>query len=82
MRSIIHILVFVVGLGVGVVWGVHHPQAAENVDLRIEKEVAQAKLDLLNRFKNDDPKAAANYQQDVNDAQSKLDEANKALNNQ
>jgi hypothetical protein len=82
MRSIIHILVFVVGVGVGVIWGVHHPQAAQNVDLRIQKEVAEGKIDVLNKLIAENPKNTAAYQQMEADAQQKLDAANKALNDQ
>ena len=82
MKLISHLVIFVVGAGVGMAWGVHHPQAAQNLDLRIQKEVAQTKVDLLHRFASDDPNAAAKYQQEAKDAQQKLDDANKQLANQ
>jgi len=82
MKFILHIVIFAVGAGAGVVWGVHHPQAAQNVDLRIQKEVSQAKVELLNKFISENPKSAASYQQMATDAQKKLDDANQQLNSQ
>jgi hypothetical protein len=82
IKLITHLLIFVIGAGVGMAWGVHHPQEAQNLDLRIQKEVAQAKVDLLHRFMTDNPKAASTYQQEADDAQKKLDDANQQLGNQ
>ena len=56
--------------------------AAQNVDLRIQKEVSQAKVELLNKFISENPKSAASYQQMATDAQKKLDDANQQLNSQ
>jgi hypothetical protein len=82
MKLISHLVIFVVGGFLGMAWGLHHPQEAQNIDLKVQKEVAQAKVDLIHRFEADDPNAAAKYQQEAQDAQQKLDDANKALSSQ
>lgn len=52
-----HLVVFVVGAGVGVWWGVHHPEQAQNLaaveQAKIEQAIAQGKQQALQAVQTD-----------------------------
>lgn len=69
MRTLIHLIVLIVGFLGGIYVGVHFPQQAQNVEQirkqeqdklapQIEQAVAKAKIDLLNRFLNNSQTAS------------------------
>lgn len=47
MKFLSHVLIFLVGAGVGVWWGVSHPAAAQDVTARERAAAVQAKIDVL-----------------------------------
>ena len=57
MKLISHLLILMVGAGLGIWWGVNHPEAAQNVAAneeqqaaKIQAAVSQEKIKLLNQF--------------------------------
>jgi hypothetical protein len=61
MKHILYVLFFLLGAAGGVYWGVHHPVAAANVAadeqrqaLIIKQKVAEAKVELLQKFQGPD----------------------------
>ncbi|HEX4052721.1 MAG TPA: hypothetical protein VHX86_00510 [Tepidisphaeraceae bacterium] len=57
MKLISHLLILVVGAGLGVWWGVNHPEAAQNVATneeqqaaKIQEAVSKEKIVLLKKF--------------------------------
>jgi hypothetical protein len=66
MKLIVHFVVFALGAGLGVYWGVHHPDEASQVSdfegreaVKIKAEVAKAKIDLLQKVMADNAAHAA-----------------------
>jgi len=82
MKLISHIIIFALGAGLGILWSVKHPAAAQNVDLQVKAEVSKAKIELLNRIAAENPSTAAKYQQEAQQEQTNLDNTNKQLANQ
>ena len=57
MKLISHLLILLVGAGLGIWWGVNHPDAAQNVATneeqqaaKIQAAVSQEKITLLQKF--------------------------------
>jgi hypothetical protein len=71
IRFIIHCLVFVVGIGLGIVWGVHHPSEAADIARREQIASSKAKIELLTKLGT----AVPNGQQMIDDEQKKLADA-------
>jgi hypothetical protein len=82
MKFIFHVLIFAVGAGAGVWWGVNHPRAAQNLDAQIQAEVSKAKIAVYNDVLKDNPGNSAAYQQKIQDEQKNLNAANQQLQNQ
>jgi CHASE3 domain sensor protein len=47
-KLITHVLVFAIGAGAGVYWGVNHPSQAQQVEMREQARIDQAKQVLTN----------------------------------
>jgi hypothetical protein len=79
MKLISHLILFALGAGAGVYWGVNHPDLAAREHLKIQAAVSQAKIELLQRFSTGD--ASANYQKMLEDEKQKLSQANQQIGN-
>ncbi|MGD1278206.1 MAG: hypothetical protein ABR964_13420 [Tepidisphaeraceae bacterium] len=80
------VVIFLAGAGAGIYWGVHHPQLAADIagkeqqqTLKIQAEVARAKIQLLDQFLGDKKPASGDVRQMKSEEQKKLDDANKGL---
>lgn len=66
LKLIFCLIIFAAGVGVGIYWGVSHPNQAANVaqteaddTASIQAKIKQAKIDLLNKL-NDDSSGTSN----------------------
>jgi len=75
LRLIVNVVIFAIGVGLGIVWGVHHPTQASTIALHEQIAASKAKIEVLTRVGGDNPTA----KQMLTDEQAKLDEANKEL---
>jgi hypothetical protein len=97
LKLIGHAVVFVIGAGSGVYWGVHHPVAAANISdtesAQIQQAVAAAKAELLQQMVADQTAAPdqpasvqaqhlSKYQQLLQTARQDLNAATAKLNGQ
>jgi uncharacterized membrane protein len=91
MKFILHLVVFLVGAGVGIWWGVNHPVEAQNISTqeqqqaaKIQEAVSQEKIDLMNRLLGHDsvkPADTAAFKQMLSDEKQKLEDAKSKLAN-
>jgi hypothetical protein len=72
-KLISHTLILLVGASLGVWWGVYHPVAAQNLEQHEESIIAQAKVDLLQKLR-DNP-SADNIKQNLDAERTKLGQA-------
>jgi hypothetical protein len=56
MKLLIHLVVFSVGCGMGIWWGVNHPVEAANIHDLEEQKAAQIRVEVLKQL-DDSPKA-------------------------
>ncbi|MGA2229571.1 MAG: hypothetical protein ABSH22_01480 [Tepidisphaeraceae bacterium] len=69
LRLIGHILVLVIGIFIGVLWGVNHPTQAADINQQEQIAATKAKIELLEKFGGSIP----NGQQMLDDEKKKLD---------
>jgi hypothetical protein len=91
MKLISHLLILLVGAGLGIWWGVNHPAEAQNIHdqeqqqaAKIQEAVSQEKIDLMNRLLGHDsvkPADTAAFKQMLSDEQQKLQDAKSKLAN-
>jgi hypothetical protein len=67
-RLIVNIVFFVVGAGLGVLWGVNHPSQAQNIATREQITASKAKIEILEKIGDKIP----NGQQMLDDEKKKL----------
>jgi hypothetical protein len=81
MKLVTHLVVFALGIGAGIYWGVQHPTAAADLagreQLKIQAAVSAAKIDLLQRFNSGD--SSANFKKMLEEEKAKLLEANQQI---
>ncbi|MDP9174456.1 MAG: hypothetical protein M3O30_11400 [Planctomycetota bacterium] len=56
MKLLIHLIVFAAGAGLGIWWGVNHPNEAATIAQREQTEAAKIRLQVLQQL-DDSPKA-------------------------
>lgn len=89
MKHIVHLIFFAAGLGLGIWWGVNHPQQAQGVAdaegreaAKIQAAVSQEKIALLQQFVHSTPdQNAADFKQMLSDEKQKLQDATAKLAN-
>ena len=52
-KLVSHLIILAVGASLGVWWGVYHPVAASNLVQQEQAQIAQAKVELLQKLKGD-----------------------------
>ncbi|HEY1921623.1 MAG TPA: hypothetical protein VGG44_02565 [Tepidisphaeraceae bacterium] len=91
MKLISHLLILLVGAGIGIWWGVNHPSEAQNIHdqeeiqaAKVQAAVSQEKIDLMNRLLGQDsvkPADTAAFKQMISDEKQKLQDAKSKLPN-
>jgi hypothetical protein len=71
LRLIGHIVIFALGIFLGLLWGVRHPAQAADINQQEQIAAAKAKIELLEKFGGSIP----NSQQMLDDEKRKLDAA-------
>jgi hypothetical protein len=85
MKLATHILVFILGCGIGIWYGVHHPSQAQNIAAHEQKLAAQAKIAMIKKLHPEltsgspIPPEDAQFQRALEESQKELDEANHQL---
>jgi hypothetical protein len=83
MRFLLDLVIFAVGAGLGIWWGVSHPAEAQNVAAREQAAVAQAKIEVLEKFMGttQPDQRGAEFQQMLDQEKQKLQDAKSKLDN-
>ena len=83
MKLLFHLVVFAVGAGLGIWWGVNHPSEAQDVAAREQAAVATARIELLQKFlgTTQPDQQNAEFQQMLDQEKQKLQSAEQKLSN-
>jgi hypothetical protein len=74
MKFIVHVLIFAIGCGLGILWGVNNPRQAADVANREQVGIFKGKITLLNELivNTSDPTKKAEYQTELATEQQHL----------
>jgi hypothetical protein len=76
IRLVTHLAVFTIGAGVGIYWGVNHPDQAADIAQREQIAATKAKIEILEKFGSSIP----NGQQMLDDEKKKLGDTTQPAN--
>ena len=88
MKLITHLIVFALGCGIGIWYGVNRPSQAQNIAAQEQKAVAEAKIKVIEELHPEltgggpVPPGDEKYEAALQKSQQELDAANKQLNGQ
>jgi hypothetical protein len=74
MKFIVHVLIFAIGCGLGVLWGANHPTQAADIATKEQTAIFQAKIDVLSHVVDNtsDPTKKAQFQSELATEQQHL----------